>query len=239
MTIGLICALPQEGKLLREKMAVETIDELAGRKFFFGTLNKKRIVLAFSGVGKVSAALTTQLTVDRFSISRLIFFGTAGSLSNVLQVGDIVVGTEAVQHDVDFAGVPLGQKNILHEGRYWYPCDELMLERAGYVISRFQSLPVFRGEKRMPRVFMGPVLTGDRAVVSSTYRQKLNERFSAMCVEMEGAAAAQVCFANQIPFLLIRGISDEADEHTERQFWDNIERAAEVVGLFIECFLEK
>lgn len=201
--LGIIGAMEVEIEKLREKMTGVTARTVAGMTFYQGELQGKEIVLVRSGIGKVNAGLCSQILVDRYQVDGIINTGIAGSLQNVVNVGDIVLSTTSVQHDVDAVGFgyPLGE--IPQLGTKEFPADEHLLAVAERCC-----------KKANPDIqtFKGRVASGDQFVSSREKKNWIRDNFDAYCTEMEGAAIAQAAYLNQIPYLIVRAISDKADD---------------------------
>ncbi|MGN0335281.1 MAG: 5'-methylthioadenosine/adenosylhomocysteine nucleosidase [Lachnospiraceae bacterium] len=207
--IGIIGAMEEEVAALKEKMQVTRVVSRAGMDFCEGTLNGKNVVVVRSGIGKVNAGLCTQILADVFEVTHLINTGIAGSLEARIDIGDIVISTEALQHDMDATqfGYPPGQ--IPRMDTLSFPADERMI-----------ALAKAACEKVNPEVHVitGLVVTGDQFIASREVKNKIRENFRGMCTEMEGAAIAQAAWLNQIPFVIIRAISDKADDSAEMDY---------------------
>ena len=208
MTTAILSALPEEqaGVLALLTSPQRTVH--AGREFWQGNIHGKPVVLALSGIGKVAAATTATALVERFKVQRLVFTGVAGGLAPQVQVGDVVLGTQYLQHDFD-ASPLFPRYEIPGYGRTRFDADPslfaIFLEAAPAVFH--WSL----GGKHI-NVHAGLVVSGDRFVSSATEALALHSALpDAKCVEMEGAAVAQVCHDYGVPFLAVRTISDRAD----------------------------
>jgi adenosylhomocysteine nucleosidase len=199
--IGLIGAMVEEIRLMEEKLERETVTVKAGIRFMEGTLNGKPVVLCKSGVGKVNAAVCTQILIDRFGADAVIFTGVAGALDPSLDIGDVVVSTECVQHDMDASPLGFPRGTIPFADMSVFPADPELV-RLAYEASR--ALPGGRALK-------GRVLSGDQFVADRETVRRLHEELQGVCVEMEGAAVAQVCAMNGVPYVVIRSMSDKAD----------------------------
>ncbi len=200
--IGIIGAMDEEVAELKEKMSDITIYKKAGMEFYRGVLESRPAVIVQSGVGKVNAAMCTQILADEFHVDYVINTGIAGSLQNKIDIGDIVLSTEAVQHDMDATvwGYKPGQ--IPGMETYMFPADEKLIALAENVCAEVNpEIHTFRGR----------VLSGDQFVADSAVKQRLIETYEGYCTEMEGAAIAQTAWRNEIPFLIIRVISDKSD----------------------------
>lgn len=193
--IGIITATIEEFEAIKNIM--NQIEEIKHYDLIFykGKINSKNIVLVKCGVGKVNAARTTQILTDKFNVKSIINVGSAGGLNNNLEIGDIVIGKELVQHDFDIT--PFGHEKgyITDTGRF-FKCDEKL-------INTFKNVKI-QGIK----VITGIIASGDIFCTDAHMKEKIKEKFNADCCEMEGAVIAQVCYLNRVPFLVIRSISD-------------------------------
>lgn len=215
-TLGLIGALDQEIKQLVSLMDERTTVERAGTTFHIGTLHSARVVVCKSGVGKVNAAICTQLLIDIYNVNAVWFTGVAGALDPRLTIGDIVISTECMQHDIDASALGFPRGTIPYEERSLFPADRTLVEAA-----------VKAGAKQArSRVFKGRILSGDQFIADSEIVRDLHQNYSGICTEMEGAAVAQVCYKNDIPFIIIRSMSDRADGSAEVNFAEFTQLAA-------------
>lgn len=200
--IGIIGAMSEEVALLKDEMQAEEIIEKAGMSFYKGELCGQKVVVVQSGIGKVNAALCAQILVDVFAVDTLINTGIAGSLDARIDIGDIVISTDAVQHDVDATtfGDPLGQ--VPNMDTFAFPADEKLAALAKEV-----------NESVNPEIktFTGRIVSGDQFISSKAVKDRLINRFQAMCTEMEGAAIAHAAYLNKVSCVIIRAISDKAD----------------------------
>lgn len=172
---------------------------------FSGQINNKDVVVAPVGVGKARAAASVQYLIDHHSIQKVFLIGAAGALNPELKAGDVVIGQKSVQHDFDTGG-----KGALEEMKTpWFESDPVLTEAV-----------LQAGEKigLKDRMRIGTILTGDQTIISSQKKAWLRKTFQGECVEMEGAAVAQVCAMNEVPFCLIRVITDFADENARSDF---------------------
>ena len=200
--IGIIGAMFEEVEMLMDMMEGKEIIEVASMQFAKGNLQGKDVVVVQSGIGKVNAGICAQILVDKFQVEKLINTGIAGSLDARIDIGDIVISTDAVQHDMDAVafGYPLGQ--IPRMDTLAFPADENLIEIARR--ANANANPELH-------TFIGRVATGDEFVASDESKTKIKDNFDALCAEMEGAAIAQVAYLNKIPYVIIRAISDKAD----------------------------
>ena len=208
MKIGIFGAEEQEVKLLKKHLVGE-IKKIAGLSFFAGKIMGKDVVLVCSGIGKVNAALCCQILISEFKVDAVINTGAAGGLIEGLKVFDIVVSSEAVQHDVDATafGYPIGQVPMT-KSPFW-PADKKLKNLA---VKAFKAMQKENDDEHIKdlKLIEGRIASGDAFVSDKKLRARIIKEFNPACVEMEGAAAAQVCCINKIPFLILRSLSDTA-----------------------------
>lgn len=206
--LGIIGAMDVEVAALKEHMESLTVTERAGKEFCEGVLEGLPVVVARCGVGKVHAGLCVQIMRDCFGITHVVNTGVAGSLCAELDIGDLVISLDAMYHDFDVGklGYPIGQVPGLAARAF--PADETLLAYA------FAA-----GEAVHPgHVKIGRVASGDQFVCSKEQKEQIIAGTNALCTEMEGAAIAQAAYVNGIPFVILRAISDKADDSAEMDY---------------------
>ena len=208
-TIGIIGAMDEEVKLLKDSMDEVTIRTVASMDFYKGNLKGKQVVIVRSGIGKVNAAICTQILVDNYSVDGVINTGVAGSLRNEINIGDIVLSTDALQHDMDATGFGYEVGVIPRMESSIFEGDKEMIEKASMACAR--EIPEVG-------VYKGRVVSGDQFVSDLSKKEWLVQTFDGYCTEMEGAAIAQTAYLNNIPVLIIRAISDKADHSAEMAY---------------------
>lgn len=213
MRIGVIGPAEKEIMPFIQNMQVEQTARHAKLDFYIGKYEKTDVVAAFSGVCKVNAAIATQIMIDRFDVSHIILVGVAGALSNSLAIGDVVIGAEVAHHDV--AAKILTAYHPWMEDIY-FKSDAALIQTA---------LGTFEIAASKFKCHIGRIITGE-AFITVNERQQLVEAFEPLCVDMESASVAQVCHANKIPFIVIRSVSDFANEAGSESFRKNMEDAA-------------
>jgi adenosylhomocysteine nucleosidase len=220
VTVGIICAIPQEWAHLHGVLARPSREQIAQITFDSGELGAHRVVLAAAGMGKVNAGLVATLLADRFGCDTIIFTGVAGGLDPLLDIGDIVVADRIVQHDFGLirderlqpyqpGHVPV----INPTERFGHPVAPELIDRVKRRLDGFTlpALPAAAGgDDRPPRIIYGTVLSGDQYLHCERTRDRLHRELGGLAVEMEGGAVAQVCEAFGIPWLVIRALSDLA-----------------------------
>ena len=202
MTIGIIGAMEEEVAILKQEMDIEETVEYASMQFCIGVLCGKNVVIVRSGIGKVNAAICAQILADKFDVKVLINTGVAGSLDAAIDIGDMVISTDLVEHDMDTTifGDPLGQ--VPRMDTFSFPAEQILIENA--VVANEEANPDIK-------TFTGRIVSGDQVVSSSEVKEKLVNNIQAKCSEMEGAAIAHAAYLNKISCVIIRAISDKAD----------------------------
>ena len=206
--LGIIGAMEEEVETLLQLMEDKKETEKAGSVFYDGILEGLPVTVVQCGVGKVNAALCTQILCDCFGVTHLVNTGIAGSLCADLDIGDLVVSRDAMYHDVDAVafGYPLGKVPGMDVTTF--PADDTLL---GYAFAAAEE--VNPGHTKI-----GRVASGDQFVASKEAKERIIDLTKALCTEMEGAAIAQTAYRNKLPFVILRAISDKADDSTTMDY---------------------
>ena len=205
--IAILCALEDEIARILE-IIKDPITEVVGRRTFIrGTINGKEVVAAYSSWGKVAVAVTALTLIRHFKVSKIVMIGVAGALQSQVKVGDIIISKNLFQHDFDPR--PSEKRFVLPILNVaTLPADEELIKAAKNTIERV--LPNLKPFKDQINCYEGDIATGDRIVTTREARQEIHNLLpSTYCVDMESAALAQVCLEEHIPFVVIRGISDD------------------------------
>ena len=201
--IGIIGAMEEEVAELKKDMQIDETIEQAGMVFCKGSLGGKDVVIVRSGIGKVNAGICAQILVDRFGVDTLINTGIAGSLDAQIDIGDMVISTDALHHDMDATifGDPAGQIPRM---------DVLSFEADKHLIDVAKEACA----KVLPEIgtHIGRVVSGDQFISDKAVKERISANFDGYCTEMEGAAIAQAAYLNKVPFVILRAISDKADD---------------------------
>ena len=207
--VGIIGAMEQEVARLKEVMEDVSITTRANMDFYEGVLEGKKVVVVQSGIGKVNAGMCTQILADLFQVEAVINTGIAGSLNADINIGDLVISTDLVHHDMNAVafGYPVGQ--IPQMEAFSFHSDDAL-----------RALAVKACKEANPdiEVFEGRIASGDQFVADQGVKDFITKEFGAYAVEMEGAAIAQAAYLNNVPFLVIRAISDKADGSAEMDY---------------------
>ncbi len=201
MKIGIIGAMDDEIKMYKEHLSNKKEVQYKALTFYTGKLQGKDVVVVKSGVGKVFAAMICQYLIDTFNVNIVLFTGVGGSLNPTLDIGDVVVSVDSAHHDFDAVALGFPRGNISYTKYRFFKADKRLVKLA---------LKAKIGKRK---VIAGRILTGDQFL---THKEKqkhsyLTEELRGDCVEMEGAAVAQVCVINEVPHLIVRTVSDKAD----------------------------
>lgn len=219
--IGVIVA--EEKELTAIKDIMENIEEINvyEKIFYKGLIESKDVILVKSNVGKVNSARVCQILIDRFNPSLVINVGTAGSVDNKLDIGDVVVASKLVQYDFDVT--PFGRKlgEIENIGEY--------IEVNKKLLDIFSSMDVH----------IGCIASGDKFIINDEEKNNIRNIFNALCIEMEGASIAQVCHLDKVPFLVIRSITDKQDGCSKVDFDTFLESSSKKAAIILKEILKK
>lgn len=234
MKLGILAAMPDEVNTMHNDFHFHEVINHAEREYHLGKVNNAELVLVFSRVGKVSASVTATTLIEKFNVDKIIFTGVAGAVSSDLTIGDIVLADKAYQHDMN--GSPMfPQFEIPLTGRALFELDYDELKQAQAGINNFINKlehyvdldDLAKLNIAKPKLHIGTIATGDQFIQNAASHTNLNKpEMQALAVEMEGAAVAQVCAEHQIPYTLIRTISDQADHSATVNFQDFIAKVA-------------
>lgn len=207
--LGIIGAMNEEVAKLKELMDDVNIKNVAGMSFYEGVISKKNVVVVKCGVGKVNAAMCTQVLVDLYNASGIINTGVAGSLNPEINIGDIVLAEDTLEHDMDAVGLgfapginPDMDVNIFKTNKELYDI----------------AIKATKNADLKANVFSGRIVSGDQFISSKEKKKWLVDTFGGMCAEMEGAAIGHAAYLNNIPYLVVRSISDKADDSAEMDY---------------------
>ena len=226
--IGIIGAMELEVETLKSKLTGLQVTSRAGMQFFAGSMNGTDVVICQSGIGKVNAALSVQIMADLFAVTHVINTGIAGSLNAALDIGDVAISTDLMYHDFHVApfGYPVGQvpgMDVLA-----FPADVSMADTAE-ALCRGQGVNCRRGR----------IVSGDQFVCEESQKAKIIADCGGLCTEMEGAAIAHAAYRNGIPVLVLRAISDKADNSAEMDYPTFERMAAESSARLVEALVAK
>lgn len=228
--IGIIGAMKVEIEYLEELMKssgkIDSKNE-GGLCFICGNIENTEVVLVQSGVGKVNAALCAQNLIQKFNCSKIINTGIAGAMAKGLGVMDFVVSSDAVYHDMDATGFGYKKGQIPQMSVFSFEADKNMVQCV-------KKAFVEGGFEKEHKILEGRIATGDQFISEKNVKSKIAEEFNPACVEMEGAAIAHACFLNKIPFVIIRCMSDMADDLSSNGYEFNESVAAKKSAKLVE-----
>ena len=235
--IGIICAMDVELEKILAMMEKEQGDIISGIVYHRGTIGGKDAVCVVCGVGKVFAAMCTQTMILKYAPDCIINVGVAGALDKRLNITDIVVADDLVQHDMDVTalGVPRGM--ILGTDYIAFPTEKKVSDLLYAAVDTLNKDQTRKGDKALG-IYRGRIASGDQFIATKEQKEDITETFGAVACEMEGAAIAQVCYVNHIPYAVMRAISDTADESSETDFPEFAKEAADYTAEVIRHFFE-
>ncbi len=221
MKIGIIFAMEEELKELLKFIKLEKEYQIYELKFYEGKIENKKVILVQSGIGKVNSARCCQILIDNAKVNYIFCIGVAGGISPKLNILDIVIADKLIQHDFDITAFNHKKGYIPNIGTF-IPCDKSLIEKA-----------------QTKDTITGTIATGDIFCTDKKMSEKIYKKFNALCVEMEGASIAQVCYLCKVPFLIIRSISDCPNNKNEITYEKFLKLSAEKVAIFMKNLLKK
>ena len=216
MKIGIIGAMVEEVSELKASLQDAKVTKIARMEFCEGSFGNTDVVVVQSGIGKVNAAACAQILINHFGVTHVMNTGVAGSLNAKIDIGDIVVSTDAMYHDVDATIFGYAKGEVPQVGTASFVADEMLRKAAVEAVK--EAAPDIH-------VFEGRVVSGDQFISSREVKNNIRDTFQGDCTEMEGAAIAQVAYINEVPFVIIRAISDKADD-SGQEAYDVFEKKA-------------
>ena len=213
---GIITAMKEEMQEIEKIMREIEKQKIYELTFIKGKINQNDVVLVEAGVGKVNAARTTQILIDNFKVDIVINVGSAGSANDELEIGDIVIGEKIVQHDFDITAFGNPKGFISNVGQF--------LESDKKLVNEFEKIALNQEDEF--NIKIGTVASGDIFCTDIKMKNKIREKFNADAIEMEGAAIAQVCKLDKVPFIIIRSISDKPNGNNNVTFDKFLEKAS-------------
>ena len=201
--IGIIGAMDHEIETLINNAKINKITKLVSMNFCEGSIGNKDVVIVKSGMGKVNAGICANTLINQFGCTKIINTGISGSLDNKINIGDLVISVDAVQHDFDVSFLNFKKGEIPFTGLYAFKADDIMRNIAKSAAKI--SAPEIT-------VFEGRICSGDQFISTKEQKDEIIKNFGGLCCEMEGGAIAQVCYLNNIPFVILRIVSDSPNE---------------------------
>lgn len=228
MKIGIVLAMQEEIDSLLPFLDNKNEYKLFDLNFYEGTISGKTCVLVESGIGKVNAARATQVLISNMNVDCVINIGVAGGVDSSLNVGDIVLGTKLVQHDFDLTAFNHTKGYINDYVKDFIPTDTYL-----------NSLFLEANKDKESKIVEGIIASGDIFITEEAMSKKINTKFNAMATEMEGASVAQVCFLSNIPFIVVRSISDVVGKTSIMEYDEFLEKNCSIVSKLLVKMIEK
>ncbi len=226
--IGIIVAMDEEREAILKIMTDTKVEQIYNLRFLRGKIQGKNCVLVKSGIGKVNAARTTQVMLQNFNILYVINLGAGGSINGMLKIGDILIGRQVVQHDFDITAFGHSKGYITGIGNS-IMCDRNLVDELEQII---KSIP-----ERNYQIKIGVIATGDIFCSEAWMKDKIRAKFDADVVDMECAAIGQVCYLDNVPFMVIRAISDTPNGKNASTFDENLKLASKRCANILKEFL--
>jgi adenosylhomocysteine nucleosidase len=227
--IGIIAAMQEEKNAIVDIMQNIKNTNIYELTFIEGLINSKECVLVESGVGKVNAARTTQILLDKYDIEFVVNVGSAGTASDLLNIGDIVIGKNLVQHDFDITAFDHPKGYISNVGLE-IKSDTSLVKKIEIAIEKIKHQDF--------KIKIGTIASGDIFCTNPNMKEKINQKFNADAIEMEGAAIAQVCYLDSVPFVVIRSISDSPNNNNNITFDEYLDLASKRCAIILREFIE-
>ena len=219
--IGIVLAMQEELEAIRKYLIDEKKMTIFNLTFYEGYINDYNCILVECGIGKVNAARTTQILIDNMKVDTIINIGVAGGVDERLNIGDIVIGEKLVQHDFDITSFGHEKGFITGVGKY-INSDNNLIELVKNIVKE--------DEFKNVNILTGVIASGDIFCTDKKMAEKIHNKFDALCVEMEGASVAQVCFLCKIPFIVLRSISDTPNGNNEIDFDKFLNDSSKVIA---------
>ncbi len=228
--IGIIGAMESEVVTLLDKLENKKETKKGMTTFYSGTLNNRDVVICRCGIGKVNSAISTQMMIDLFEVDAIINTGVAGAIHDDLNICDLVISNDLVQHDFDTSLTGDKKAVVCGFDVDSFPADTRLIDALDKACKA-----VLVGHKH----HIGRIATGDQFIADKETKNGIKDLTSAYCVEMEGGAIAQAAYVNKVPFVVLRSISDKADHSASMSFSDFVAEAAVISANCVLSFLEK
>lgn len=225
--IGIIFAMREELNSLLKYLKIEKEYNIFDLKFYEGRLGNNYCILTESGIGKVNSTRCTQILIDNMNIDMIINIGVAGGISNKIKVCDIIIGEKLVQHDFDITAFNHEKGYIPNVGVY-VESDKKLINIAKECTNN-----------KNYNVVSGIIASGDIFCKETWMSEKINTKFNALCVEMEGASIAQTCYLSNIPFIVIRSISDVPNNNNVLTYEEFLKKSSDNVSDFVYEMINK
>jgi len=219
--IGILCAMREELEPILSYMNVKEKVSHANNEYYIAEFQNRDIVLAYSKIGKVNASITATVMIEKFGVDKLLFSGVAGGVDEDLKIGDLIIATKTCQHDVDLTVFGY-EPGYIPESKVYFECDEKLNAVAKNVAAKLSI-----------KLKEGVIASGDQFVHSKERKEWIKKTFNASAIEMEGGAVGCVCDNENVPFFMLRAISDTAEEGAGVDFDEFLEESSKVSAKFL------
>ena len=216
-----MCAMREELEPILEMVEVKEVIEYARNRYYLAKFNNLDLVLAYSKIGKVNAATTATILIEKFGAKKILFSGVAGAIDSDLKIGDLIIATKTTQHDVDLTVFGY-EPGFIPESKVYFDCDEELNKIAKNVAKKLRI-----------KLKEGIIASGDQFIHSKEKKEWIKKTFKASAIEMEGGAVGCVCWTEDIPFFMLRAISDSAEEGAGVDFDEFLEESSKVSAKFL------
>jgi len=225
--IGILCAMREELEPVLEKVEVTEIIEYARNRFYKAKFQNKNLILAYSKIGKVNSATTATIMIEKFGAKKILFSGVAGAIDSDLKIGDLIIATKTTQHDVDLRVFGY-EPGYIPESRVFFDCDKKLNDIAKKVANKMGI-----------KLKEGIIASGDQFIHSKEKKEWIRKTFGASAIDMEGGAVGCVTWIFDVPFFMLRAISDTAEEGAGVDFDKFLEESSEVSAKFLIQMLKE
>jgi len=219
--IAIMCAMREELEPILKYLKLKEIIEYANNKFYLAEFNKMDLVLAYSKIGKVNAALTAAILIEKFKAKTILFSGVAGAIDKDLKIGDLIIATKTTQHDIDLTVFGY-EPGFIPESKVYFDCDKNLNEIAKEVAKKLNI-----------KLKEGIIASGDQFIHSKERKEWIAKTFKASAIEMEGGAVGCVCDNENIAFFMLRAISDSAEEGAGVDFDEFLDESSKISAKFL------
>ena len=219
--IGIMCAMREELEPILSEVEVKEVIEYARNKYYLAKFKNLDLVLAYSKIGKVNAATTATILIEKFGAKKILFSGVAGAIDSDLKIGDLIIATKTCQHDVDLTVFGY-EPGFIPESKVYFECDESLNNIARKVANKLNI-----------KLKEGIIASGDQFIHSKEKKEWIAKTFRASAIEMEGGAVGCVTWTLDIPFFMLRSISDSAEEGAGVDFDEFLEESSKVSAKFL------
>ena len=225
--IGIMCAMREELEPILEKVEIKEIIEYGKNKYYLAKFKNSELVLAYSKIGKVNAATTATILIEKFGVKTILFSGVAGAIDKDLKIGDLIIATKTCQHDIDLTVFEY-EPGFIPESKIFFECDKQLNYLAKTVANKLGI-----------KLKEGIIASGDQFIHSKERKEWIAKTFGASAIEMEGGAVGCVTWTLNVPFFMLRAISDAAEEGAGVDFDEFLEKSSEVSAKFLIEMLKK